>query len=203
MAPKRKSKEIEASGSGASKKQSTVRNHGIKFKDPEQRNRYKSLISRPIYSCRYPDVNAIDRLGIEEHVIRLLNNLGLVKMSKPTRGFENFTYEFLSSISFTRDRSNTDNPDHRVAFQLLNFDYEMSLNAFCSELGLANAGYIHDSWDQTLRPTDYDLVAFWKSITGLNQYNSRSNKASNIHNHVLRYLQRVMACTIWGRKEED
>jgi hypothetical protein len=30
---------------------------------------------------------------------------------------------------------------------------------------------------------------------------SRSNKASNIHNPVLRYLQRVMACTIWGRKE--
>jgi len=64
-----------------------------------------------------------------------------------------------------------------------------------------NAGYIHDSWDQSLKPADYDLVAFWKSITGLEQYNSRSNKASNIHNPMLRYLQRVMACTIWGRKE--
>ena len=88
----------------------------------------------------------------------------------------------MSSISFTKDRSKTDNPDHKVAFRLLNVDYEMSLEAFCLELGLANAGYIHDSWDQSLRPADYDLVAFWKSITGLNQYNSRSNKASNIHN---------------------
>jgi len=142
----------------------------------------------------------MDRLGIEEPVIKLLKNLGLVEMLKPMRGFQNI-YEFLSSISFTKDRSNMDNPDHRVAFRLLNVDFEMSLEAFCSEVGVTNAGYIHDFWDQTLRPADYDLVAFWKSITSLNQYNSRSNKASNIHNPVLRYLQRVMAYTIWCRKE--
>jgi len=33
MTSKRKGKEIEGSGSGAGKKQSTVRNHGIHFKD--------------------------------------------------------------------------------------------------------------------------------------------------------------------------
>jgi len=73
MASKRKSKEIEGSGSGASRKQSTVRNHGIEFKNPEQRNRYKYLISRTISPCRCLDVNAMDTLGIDEHVIRLLN----------------------------------------------------------------------------------------------------------------------------------
>jgi len=122
-------------------------------------------------------------------------------MLRPMRGFENFTYEFLSSLSFTKDRSKSDNPNHRVYFWFLNVDYEMSLESFCNDIGLADAGYIHDSWDHTLKPTNYDPVAFWKSITGLQQYNSRSNKASNIHNLVLRYLQRVMDCTIWGRKE--
>jgi len=68
-------------------------------------------------------------------------------------------------------------------------------------MGFTNAGYIHDSWNHDLRPTMYDASAFWTSITGIAQYNSRSNKASNIHNLVLRYLQRVMTCTIWGRKE--
>jgi len=126
----------------------------------QAKSNQQSLISRTIYACRYPDANAMNRLGIEEHVIRLLNNLGLVEMLKPMRGFENFTYEFLSSNSFTKDRSKTDNPDHWVAFRILNVDYEMSLDAFCSELGLVNAGYIHDSWDQTLRPADYDPVAF-------------------------------------------
>ena len=74
MASRRKGKEIESSGSGASKKQSTTRNHGIQFKDQEQRNRYNSLISRTISTCKYPDVNAMDRLGIDEHMIRLLNS---------------------------------------------------------------------------------------------------------------------------------
>ena len=56
------------------KKQSTARNHGIQFKDQEQRNVYNSQISRTISTCRYPDVNVMDRLGIDEHVIRLLNS---------------------------------------------------------------------------------------------------------------------------------
>jgi len=138
---------------------------------------------------------------IRNYVIRLLNNLGWVEMSRPIWGFENFTYEFLSSLSFTKGRSKLDNPNHRVSFQLLNVDYEMSSEHFCNDLGLANAGYIHDSWDHSLNSNDYDPIAFWKSIIGLEQYNSRSNKASNIHNPVFRYLQRVMACTIWVGKK--
>jgi len=74
MASKRKGKEIESSGSDASKKQSTAHNHGIQFKDQKQRNKYNFLISRTVSTCRYPDVNAMDRLGIDEHVIRLLNS---------------------------------------------------------------------------------------------------------------------------------
>ena len=62
-------------------------------------------------------------------------------------------------------------------------------------------GFIHDSWNHDLKPEDYNPTTFWERITGLTQYNSRSNKASNIHNPKLRYLQQVMACTIWGRKE--
>jgi len=62
------------SGCGAGKKQSTVCNHGIHFKDDKQRSRYKSLISKHISACRYLDTNAMDILEIEEHVIRLLNS---------------------------------------------------------------------------------------------------------------------------------
>jgi len=158
MAPKRKGNEIETLGSGASKKQEAVCNHRIEFKDPKKRNRYKSLISRPISSCRYPDIGTMNTLGIRDHVIRLLNNLGLVEMLRPMQGFENFTYEFLSSLSFTKNKSKTDNPNHRVSFRLLNVDYEIYSEAFCLDLGLANAAYIHDSWDQTLKPSVYDLV---------------------------------------------
>jgi len=74
MTYKRKGKEIEGSGNSAGKKQSTVRNHGIHFKDDKQRSKYKSLISKHIFACRYLDINVMDRLEIEEHVIRLLNS---------------------------------------------------------------------------------------------------------------------------------
>jgi len=153
---------------------------------------YKSLISKPLHACRYSDNYDMEKLGIRDNMVKLLNTLGWVEMLRLMRGFENFTYEFLSSLAFEKDRSRLDNPNHRVSFRLLNIDYEMSLEHFCSEMGFANAGYIHDSWDHSLRPDDYDPAAFWERIIRLKQYNTHSNKASNIHNPVLRYLQRVM-----------
>jgi len=201
MASKRKGKKVAGSYDGAGRKKSTARNHGIEFKDTEQQRRYNVLVSKPMSSCRYPDTGAMNRLGIRDNVVRMLDTLGWVEILRPVRGFENFTYEFLSSLAFTKDRSKSDNPDHRVSFRLLNIDYEMSLEIFCLEMGFANVGFIRDSWNQNLKPTDYDPVAFWKSTIGLDHYNASSNKASNIYNPVLRYLQRVMACTILGGKE--
>jgi len=81
-------------------------------------------------------------------------------MLRPMKGFENFTYEFLNSITFKKDRMNFDNPDHRVSFRLMNIDYEMSLENFCNEMGFANAGFIHDSWNHDLKPKDYNPAAF-------------------------------------------
>ena len=77
-------------------------------------------------------------------MIRLLDRLGWVKLLRPMKGFENFAYEFLSFIAFTKDRMNFDNPDHRVSFRLMNIDYEMSL----------------DSFDHDLRPKDYNPATF-------------------------------------------
>jgi len=201
MAPKRPRKDIASSSDGGTRKQAAPKNHGITFSTPKQQSRYKSLLSKPLHPCRYPDNYDMIRLGIRYNVYMLLNRLGWVELLRPMKGYENFTYEFLSSIVFTKDRMNFDNSDHRVYFRLMNIDYEMSLEHFCNEMGFANAGFIHDSCNHDLRPEDYNPITFWQSITGLHQYNSRSNKASNIHNFVLRYLQRAMACTIWGRKE--
>jgi len=184
MASKRSGK-AAGSSSGPAPKRAFIRYHGIDFKDAEQRNRYKALISKPMTACRYPDDHTLESLCIRDSVFKLLNRLGWVELLQSRRGFENFTYEFLSSISFTKDRSRLENPDHRVSFRLLNIDYEMSLENFCNEMGFRNAGYIHDSWNHDLRLATYDAATFWKSITGIAQYNSLSNKASNIHNPVL------------------
>ena len=85
-------------------------------------------------------------------------------MLRPMKGFENFTYEFLSSIAFTKERVNFDNPDHRVSFRLMNIDYEMSLENFFLEMGFANAGFIHDSWNHDLKPEAYNPATFWMKV---------------------------------------
>jgi hypothetical protein len=183
------------------KKQAPTKNHGITFKDDTQKARYKTLISKPLHPCRYPDSYDLNMLGLRDEVYRLIGRLGWTDMLEPMRGYENFTYEFLSSNVFTKDKLDFDNPNHRITFRLLNIDYNMSLQHFCDALGFANEGYIHDHWDPSLKLVNYEPAAFWKRIIGLDEYVPRSNKASNIHNLVLRYLQRVMACTIWGRTE--
>jgi len=125
MASKRK--EVSSSSDGASRKKAAPKNHDINFKNTEQRNWYKSLISKPLHACRYPGNYDMGRLGIRDNVIRLLHRLGWVDMMRPMRGFENFTYELLSSIDFKKDRLELDNPNHIVSFRLMNIDYEISL----------------------------------------------------------------------------
>jgi len=121
--------------------------------------------------------------------------------AKTYEGVRKLHLWILMLYCFKKDRLNFYKPDHRVSFRLMNIDYEMSLEKFCLELGFTNVGFIHDSWNHDLKPEAYNPATFWERITGLTNYNSRSNKASNIHNPLLRYLQRVMSCTIWGRKE--
>jgi len=77
MASKRKEKEVEDSGSGASKRQAVVQNHRIEFKDADQRNKYKTHVSKTISACRYPDSGTMNTLCIRDNVVRLLNNLGM------------------------------------------------------------------------------------------------------------------------------
>jgi len=132
MASKRTGKEAGSSSGGPPTK--------------KQRNRYKSFLSKPLHPWRYPVSHTMNIQEISDNVVRLMNNLGWVEMMRHMKGFENFTYEFLSSIAFKKDRLNLDNPNHRVSFRLLNIDYEMSLENFYLEMGFANAGFIHDSW---------------------------------------------------------
>jgi len=141
MASRRKGKEpASSSGGPPPKRQAPTKNHGIQFKDNKQRDRYKTLISKPLHPCQYPDSYSLNVLGLRDNVFKLLGNLGWNEMLRPMRGYENFTYEFLSSIVFTKDRMNFENPNHRVSFRLMNMDYEMSLEHFCLEMDFANAG---------------------------------------------------------------
>jgi len=92
MTPKRPGKEIVSSSAGGNKKQAAPKNHGITFSTLEQQSRYKSLLSKPLHPCRYPDNYDMIKLGIRDNVYMLLNRLGWVDLLRPMRGYENFTY---------------------------------------------------------------------------------------------------------------
>jgi hypothetical protein len=101
MASRRGGKEVASSSGGPqAKKKAPAKNHGIQFKDNTQRDRYKVLTSKSVHPCRFPDSHSLNVLGIRDNVYKLLGNLGWIEILKPMRGYENFTYEFLSSIVF-------------------------------------------------------------------------------------------------------
>jgi hypothetical protein len=198
MTGKRKGKEIDTTG-GAGGRKKPSKYHGINLKGSDQKDRYNLLISKPIHTCKYADDHTMISLGIRENVVRLFETIGWSDLMRPRWGYENFTYEFLSSLVFSKDKTKKNIPEHTVAFRLLGQDYNMSLEKFNEDMGFPSEGYIHECTQ--LKPEDYNVQTFWKSISGLDECNSQANKASRIHNPVLRYIQRVMGFTIFGRRE--
>ena len=141
MASRRSGKKPASSfGGPPSKKQAQAKNHGIQFRDNKQRDRYKILISKPLHPSRYPDSHTLNMLELSADVYRLIGRLGWTDLLKPMRVYENFTYEFLNSIIFTKNKLDFDNPKHRVSFWLMNVNYDMSLQHFCDTLGFMILG---------------------------------------------------------------
>jgi len=84
MTSRRSGKEpASSSGGPPPKRQAPEKNHGIKFKDTKQRDKYKVLVFKPIHPCRYPDSHSLNILGIRDNVYKLLGNLGWIDMLRP------------------------------------------------------------------------------------------------------------------------
>jgi len=104
MASKRTGKETGSSSGGPpSKRQAAPRNHDIEFNTPEQRSRYKSLLSKPLHPCRYSDSHSMEqsKLQLEKFIFFLLTTLDKIKLR---RNFANkstlliFTKEYLNKL---------------------------------------------------------------------------------------------------------
>jgi len=162
---------------------------------------YKTLLNRGIALNRYPDPHALKALGIRNNVMSLIRNIGWIELiGQPHYTFTTLTLEFLSTLYFVQDKANARNPEYSVSFCLGNMQYNMSLIEFYHRMGFPSTGLIHTSRNKH-RLVNYDQQEFWSQITGRDHYDSRTAKASMIHNPVFRYVHRVIACTIFGRPE--
>jgi len=162
---------------------------------------YKTLLNRGISLNRYPDPHALKALGIRNNVMSLICNIGWIDLvGCPHYTFTTLTLEFLSTLYFVQDKKSASNPEYNVSFCLGNMQYNMSLSEFCDRMGFASAGLIHTSRNKHML-LNYDKQEFWSQINGRDHYDSRTAKASMIHNPVFRYVHRVIACTVFGRPE--
>jgi hypothetical protein len=201
MASKRKATDVGGSSNGK-KKKGSANELGIILSNKSERTRFNKLAHREILPNRYLDPDALNALGIEADVRTLINNIGWNEFVGETHyTYETITREFLSTLSFDQDRDNVTDPKHKVSFSLVNVEFSMSLNEFCDKMGFAGAGLIQCSHNEATKPHNYDQRSFWLQISGQENYESRSAKASMIHNPVFRYVHRIMSCSIFGRAE--
>ena len=118
----------------------------------------------------------IKRLGWEEWVMQKFPS------------YEVIIYEFLSLFEFNSSTN-------KMKFRLGNEDFEMSIWEIKRAL---NMPIMFSQFPS------YNKSAFWKQLTDLDEgFNPRTSKASKIISHSLRYMHRLLAHTVLGRKESD
>jgi len=192
---KRKAVADDVGSSTRKRKKGKTNELGLILNTSSDMSRYNNHLYRDIALSRYPDEFTLLKLGIENNVMTLLHNIGWTQfIGTKYYTHKKVTIEFLSTITFIKDK---DNP--QVKFSFSNNEFNMSLTEFNTKMGFASEGLIHTSRNKDINPEDYDPHEFWSLITGRNHFESRSAKASMIHNPVFRYVHRVMACTIFGR----
>ena len=102
--------------------------------------------------------------------------------------YEVIIYEFLSLFEFNSSTN-------KMKFRLGNEDFEMSIWEIKRAL---NMPIMFSQFPS------YNKHAFWKQLTDLDEgFNLRTSKASKIISHSLRYMHRLLAHTVLGRKESN
>ncbi|KMT19233.1 hypothetical protein BVRB_1g014150 [Beta vulgaris subsp. vulgaris] len=167
----------------------------IKFRDIEHFSRFKCLKVRRIVATRFISDECITALGIKSDLEWLFDRVGWrMLMMNQHRTFAELTLEFLSSFQ----QNTVKIPKGQVPgvrFRMFNQEFDKTLDEFGDFYGLPRGGSV------MYYNSDPSLI--WRQITGCSDYYPQSAKASRIHNPVFRYLQRLMASTIFGRHDSQ
>ncbi|KAL8517030.1 hypothetical protein ACS0TY_015313 [Phlomoides rotata] len=159
--------------------------------------RAKKMSIKP---TRYLDEDCIEALGIKDDVHELFGNIGwneFMVIKKPT--YRELTMEVLSTIVVSYDN---DNVPEGMSFRLGNQDryltrFELN-NIFHTPNYHGNDGYHNIN--------SFDSQSLWRSLARKSKtdrpfFDPSHSKASLIRSPVFRYIQRVLANTIFARSE--
>lgn len=170
--------------------------YGIEFRNNEQRDRYNMLVKRKIFATRYVDDSALQTLGLLDDIRWMFDRVGwnyFMSLKSPT--YVKLTLEFLSSIE-TQVITGRECDKGRVAFRLFNNEHVLTLSEFNAIYHLPDGGARRLS-------KDFSDHGFWNDISGKVTYQAALAKASNIYNPCFKYVQRLMANTLFGRGESE
>ncbi|KNA23895.1 hypothetical protein SOVF_020210 [Spinacia oleracea] len=81
-----------------------------------------------------------------------------------------------------------------ITFQMYNETHTWTVAKFNEVLGLPTTG-------PRLTPKHWSAVPLWRILTGENDYDSKESSITSVRHPALRYILKVFASTIFGRKE--
>ena len=162
----------------------------IQFRHGEHRNKFQKMMGRKIVSNRYLHATSLIEIGLLEDINMYVHRMGwneFILMQNPSYAIP--TCEFLSSFEFN-DRS------LMLNFRLGNEEHALGL------FELNDVFHFPKNQDANVA---YDRHEFWREITGERGvfYEARSAKESRIRLPALKYLHRLMAHSLFPRKEGD
>ena len=155
------------------------------------------LLTRKIHSSRYICTNTLQTLGIFDDVKLLYDQIGIWDfLTQPFPTYIPLTYEFLSTLNFLNDFT-------RMEFRLFGQFHDITVDQLNEICGFPTSAGLEEPLNQ-LPPwgneTNETCATFKQLIC--DQVDEKSKYRGKIIKHpALRYIQRALAFTIFGRGE--
>src|SRR4051812_29185855 len=161
------------------------------FRGRGQEARFDKLAERQMDLTRYPHHPTMIRLGIEESVMYLLNQIGWTgsHLFRKFNTYRKLTLEFLSSLTYLPNCGQGLRKGV-ILFRLFGLEYQFCVCDFAEMLEIP-----HGSDAYTTVPEEslahWDLENFWGKITGNDNPEEHEFQSESIHNPTFRYLHKI------------
>ena len=176
----------------------------VTFFHVEDKRRFAELAGKPFERISCIDWNTLRQLGIENEVMGLVSFGGwdrFFHIQDPTH--RELTWEVLSTFQLAGNSTDMDDPD-TINFRVGGQYYNMSYAQFSVHMGIYNEEFV-TSPDYALLarnfPRGFSTAAYWSALTHRGHYNPSRAKSSQLESPALRYVHRLVACTVHARKD--
>lgn len=166
--------------------------------DPDSNHKkvYDMLKHRKINPTKFYHGPTLEALGIRQDVLACLTDLGWNRFSSMhALTYERVTLEFLASL----ERTLNGEEEFDISFQLFNTKFRMTLAELNGVFGWPSEARIYHPHLQNF--PNYNQEAFWRLISRLSNFQSRSVSSTAIVSSILRYTHRLLVGCVFTKQE--